>query len=149
MPPMPVSTSTSSPVTPETEEKTKPPILLEPNNEIPEVSSEFSLQPQPPTPSSPSNEINAYEIVANETEEPRHELPSNEISEISNLKQTVLSNGTKAGDASNNIVIFTIVPIVLIFGVVPIVAASVWLVRRRTRVKKRPTKEMVRKVVNF
>jgi hypothetical protein len=83
---------------------------------------------------------------ANSTLDPFPELPTNALESSKQVKapnETLSSS--EGGDSTNYVIVFTIVPIVLLFGVVPIVVASVWLVRKRTRVKKRPTKEMVRK----
>jgi hypothetical protein len=123
---------------------TKPTIPPQPTNKIVETSTDPTFKPKFPPRVTTSNKNNVYHLATNESKGIDSEVSTNDINEMETSKQTILNRTTTDGDSTNNIVVFTIVPIVLIFGVVPIVVASIWLVRRRTRVKKRPTKEMVR-----
>ena len=46
-------------------------------------------------------------------------------------------------DNTNTITLITIVPIVVLFGLLPMALAILWLLKKRNKVKKRPTKEIV------
>lgn len=95
--------------------------------------------PSPTSETTKNDENNQYEPVS-----------SNEIGNSKaegKIDRTRVTSNTKENEDDSNsnytIIILTVVPIVIVFGLVPMIVAAIWLLRKRNKLNKRPTKELV------
>lgn len=136
------------------------PTVFQPHDPSSNASTDSNHQPSskgnayPPQYNVSSNDPHPTNSVDHDKKD-YPEIPDNEIGENSAANSAKDGTSTKGsvgvgipqpnGNGDGNMALVTTIPIVAILAIILITAATLYLVNRRNRIKKRPVKEIVRK----